>query len=67
MDKLAGVMHADDGRDAEISCQNRGVRQRAAELGNKCSHFLVLHHQGVSRGQIVGYDYAAFEPYRFGF
>ena len=56
-----GTARAHYRRNTQAARQDRGVRQRSAVFGDKGQHPLMLHENGVSRGQIVGNDDAALK------
>ena len=57
----AGVARAHHRRNTQAARQNGGVGQRATVLGHESQHPLMLHQNGVGRGQIVGDDDASLQ------
>jgi len=46
-------VQGDDGRQRQAARQDRGVRGRAADIGDKAGELMFLEHQHVGRRQIV--------------
>ncbi len=58
----ASVARAHHRRNPQAARQNGGVRQRAAILGDKRQHALMLHQDGIRRGQVIGHHDPSFQP-----